>query len=173
MRKRQTGFTIIELMIVITIAGILTVIALPYMRDIILSQRVKAAVTEAHLSLLFARSEAIKRNANITVAKTGATWDLGWKVKVVSDGTVLRTSDPLKDIAVDCNTDGIPNSSADACPASITFTRTGRTTSMLEYRFYIAGNNKIFMRCVGITLSGQPHVSIDLNDTNPANGCNE
>jgi type IV fimbrial biogenesis protein FimT len=173
MRKHQPGFTIIELMIVIAIAAVLTVIALPYMRDIILTQRIKAAVTEAHLSLLFARSEAIKRNANITVSRTGATWDLGWKVKVQSDGTVLRTSDALKDVVVDCNTDGIPNSSADTCPASITFTRTGRPTSLIEYRFYIPSNNKIFMRCVGITLSGQPHVSIDVGDNNPANGCNE
>jgi type IV fimbrial biogenesis protein FimT len=170
MDQQQTGFTIIELMIVVAIAGILTVIALPYMRDIILNQRVRAAVTEAHLSLLMARSEAIKRNANVVVAKTGATWDLGWTVKVASDGTLLRTNDALKDVAVDCNTDA--DTAAETCPASITFTRNGRPTSTLEYRFYIAGNNKIFMRCVGINLSGQPHTELD-TDGDPANGCQQ
>ena len=170
MRKRQSGFTLIELMIVISIAGVVTAMALPYMRDIILNQRIRAAVTEAHLSLLLARSEAIKRNANIVVEKSGATWDLGWKVKVEADDTVLRTNDALKDIVIDCNTDA--DTATEACPALITFTRTGRPTSMLEYRFYIADNTKILMRCVNITLSGQPHVAIDL-DGDPDNGCNE
>jgi type IV fimbrial biogenesis protein FimT len=168
MRNRQTGFTMIELMTVLTIAGILIAMALPYMRDIILNQRVRAASTEAHLSLLLARSEAIKRNVNIVVARTGATWNLGWKVKIASDNTVLRTSDALQNVAVDCNTDNDP--AAETCPASITFNRTGRPTSTLEYRFYIAANNKIFMRCVGITLGGQPHVEID-TDGDPTNGC--
>jgi len=169
MGARQTGFTIIELMVVLTIAGIITAMALPYMRDTILTQRVRAAVTEAHLSLLLARSEAIKRNTNIIVEKTGATWDLGWKVKVVSDGTVLRTNDALNDVDIACNTDANPNDT-ETCPTSITFTRTGRPASMLEYRFYIAGNNKVFMRCVGIGLSGQPHVEID-TDGSQTNGC--
>ena len=157
-------------MIVVSIAGVITAFAMPYMKDTIRNQRVRAAVSEAHLSLLFARSEAIKRNANIVVAKTGATWDLGWQVKVQSDGTVLRTSDALKTVTVDCNTDG--DTSAETCPASVTFTRTGRPASILEYRFYIADNINITMRCVSISLSGQPHVSID-TDGDPVNGCTE
>lgn len=170
MRKRQPGFTLIELMIVVSIAGVITAMALPYMRDTIRNQRIRAAVTEAHLSLLLARSEAIKRSANIDVEAIGATWDLGWLVKVQSDGTVLRTSNALKKVAVDCNTD--TDTAAEACPAAVTITRTGRPAAIVEYRFYDAENTNIIMRCVSITLSGQPHVSVDL-DGDPDNGCNE
>ena len=169
MMQRQSGFTIIELMTVVAVAAILTVMALPYMRDILLNQRVRAGVTEAHLSLLLTRSEAIKRNANIVMQRTGAAWNQGWTVVVQADGTVLRTNNAMADVTFVCNTDANPNT-VEACPAQIIFNRTGRPTSKIEYRVYVPGNNKVFMRCVGITLSGQPHVEID-TDGDPTNGC--
>lgn len=168
--KQHSGFTIIELMIAVAVVGILTMLALPSMKDSILTQRVKAAANEAHISLLLARSEAIKRNANIDINRTGTTWDLGWTVVTQAGGTVLNTTPALQGVTIACNTDADPTSAADACPSKITFGRTGRPTSLLEYRIYVPGNNRVFMRCVRISLGGQPHVDVD-TDGNPANGC--
>ena len=80
--KPQTGFTLIELMMVLIIAGILASVGLPYMRDSLLNSRVRTAASDAHLSLLMARSEAIKRNRNVNINRTGADWANGWSVCV-------------------------------------------------------------------------------------------
>jgi type IV fimbrial biogenesis protein FimT len=166
--QNQSGFTILELMIVVTIAGILAVIAIPYMKDIIANQRIRAAVTDMHLSLLLARSEAIKRNANMNVVRTGGAWTGGWTVQT-ADTTVLRTNAALSDVTLECNTDG--NVAADVCPPTVTFTRTGRPNTLIEYRLFENGNPRVFMRCVGVSLSGRPEVKVD-GDIDTANGCN-
>lgn len=166
--QNQTGFTIIELMIVVAIAAVLSVIALPYMKDVISNQRVRAGVTEMHLSLLLARSEAIKRNDNINIVRTGGAWTGGWTVQL-PDTTVLRSTDALPDnLTLACNTDANP--AADACPATVTFNRTGRPTSLIEYRIYESGNPRVWMRCVSLSLSGRPAITVDSN-TDITNGC--
>ena len=166
-RQTQTGFTIIELMIVVAIAAILALLAMPSMQDTVLNQRVRKSVSDMHLSLLFARSEAIKRNATINLVRGGATWADGWTVQ--SGATVLRTNDALSSVTVACDTNA--NGAADACPATISFTRTGRPSSMIDFWSYVNGNDKVIMRCVGVSLSGRPTVVVDA-DNNTANGCN-
>ena len=174
----QSGFTIIELMIVVGIAAILSIIAMPYMNDVISNQRLRAAVTEMHLSLLLARSEAIKRNDDVSIVKTGANWTDGWTVQatdpITTNPITLQTTDPLSDkITLACNTNSNPT--ADTCPTSVTFTRTGRPdltspVTLIEYRLYESGNPRVWMRCVSVSLSGRPEIKVD-NDSNPANGC--
>lgn len=165
--QTQTGFTIIELMIVVAIAAILALLAMPSMQDTVLNQRVRKSVSDMHLSLLFARSEAIKRNATINIVRGGATWADGWTVQ--SGATVLRTNDALSSVTVACDTNA--NGAADACPATISFTRTGRPASLIEFWSYVNGNDTVIMRCVGVSLSGRPTVVVDA-DNNTANGCN-
>jgi len=166
--QTQSGFTIIELMIVVAIAAILALLAMPNMQDTVLNQRVRKSVSDMHLSLLFARSEAIKRNATINIVRGGATWADGWTVQ--SGGTVLRSNDALSTtVTVACDTNA--NGAADACPATISFTRTGRPSALIEFWSYVNGNNKVIMRCVGVSLSGRPTVVVD-GDDDATNGCN-
>lgn len=168
-RSMQHGFTVIELMIVVTIAAILSMIAVPYMQDLISNQRIRAAVTDMQLSLLFSRSEAIKRNDDVNIVRTGGDWKNGWTVQT-TDPTTLRTNDALSDeITVVCNTDG--DIATETCPATVTFGRNGRPDTMIEYRLYEAGNPRVFMRCVSVTLSGQPDIVVD-SDQDTTNGCN-
>ena len=164
---REYGFTLVELMVTVSIAGILLGFGVPAMQEIFMTQRVKTAASDAHLSLLLARSEAIKRNQNIVI-DTASNWENGWNVKVQADSTVLRTQDPFSGVKIECNTDA--DDAAETCPSTVTFTRTGRTSSFVEFRLFIDGNNKVFARCVTISLSGVPRVEVD-NDRNAANGC--
>lgn len=164
----QSGFTIIELMIVVAIAGILAVFAMPSFQDTIDNQRVRKAVSDMHLSLLQARSEAIKRNSSIVINRNGSSWVNGWTVQ--SGATVLRANDALSDkLTINCDTNA--NNAVDACPASITINRNGRPTSMIDFWAFVAGNDRVIMRCAGVSLSGRPEVVVD-GDNDTTNGCN-
>ncbi len=166
--KKQFGFTIIELMTVLAVLGIVTTIGLPSMRDIMLNQQVRTAASDAHVSMLMTRSEAIKRNTNVDMAS--ADWSDSWDVQVPgAPPTILRSLDPDSNLTVECNTDG--DNSAEACPTEITFNRTGRPASLMELRFFVAGNTRVTMRCVMISLSGIPRINID-SDNDTSNGCN-
>ncbi len=168
----QAGFTLIELMIAVTIVGVLTAIAFPSFQQAYYNQQVKTTVSDAHISLLLARSEAIKRNANVEIYGIAG----GWEVRQ-SDGTVLQTKNDLPtNMTVDCNTDA--NDDAEDCPSiidsndpNVTYKRTGRVDSFIEFRFYIAANNNVVMRCLTTSLSGRPYVVVD-SDNDKTNGCN-
>ena len=176
--KPQTGFTLIELMMVLIIAGILASVGLPYMRDSLLNSRVRTAASDAHLSLLMARSEAIKRNRNVNINRTGADWANGWSVCVAEPSPNEADCDPaietmsvrnaLEDVTVACNTNTDP--AADTCPAQVAFNRFGRPVVLIEYRFYVQDNTRVFARCAKISVSGVPRVVTDL-DNDPDNGC--
>jgi type IV fimbrial biogenesis protein FimT len=66
--KRPTrGFTIIELMTVVAVAGVLLALAVPSMREFAVRQRVKAINAELVTDLQYARSESIVRNRTVRV----------------------------------------------------------------------------------------------------------
>lgn len=72
-RSRRAGYTVIELLIVLMIAGIVMTIALPAMFATIRGTRLEAARQEFIGDLRLARMEAIRRNVSIAVEKTSST----------------------------------------------------------------------------------------------------
>src|SRR5258706_8188264 len=82
------------MMRVVAILGIFAGLAAPSMADLLASTAVKGAATDFYSALIAARSEAIKRRANATVAPIGATWETGWTVKVGAN--TFQTVDALK-----------------------------------------------------------------------------
>lgn len=86
-----SGFTLVEMLVVIGIAGVLAAIAIPGMRAFLQNQRASSAAGSLVISLSLARSEAIKEDrgaAGVTVCASsdGATcdaagvWRNGWIV---------------------------------------------------------------------------------------------
>lgn len=97
--KITNGFTLIELIVTLTILGILTALAAPGMSNFIKDQRLSGQTNDFVGDLNFARSEAIKRSSNITICKqdsvstaplcntTAATpWSAGRVTFIDSDG---------------------------------------------------------------------------------------
>src|SRR5262249_14323573 len=103
-RNSAAGFTITELMIVLTIVGIMAVWAMPSMTNLLNNQRLKTTSLDLYMSLALARSEAIKRNTgNISMVAAAGGWQNGWTVCVDANANsacdagevVLIAEDPV------------------------------------------------------------------------------
>ncbi len=87
-KNSVTGFTLLELIIVVTIGGILLAIAVPSFDSMIRNNRLTAYANDLVTAMNLARSEAIKRGSSVTVRKvdassctaTGTNWEDGWDV---------------------------------------------------------------------------------------------
>lgn len=89
MKPKASGFTLIELMVTVAVLAILVTIALPSFRAVIIDSRMAGQSNEFLAALTFARSEAIKRNANVTLSAKSGSWANGWVV-TDANGTTLR-----------------------------------------------------------------------------------
>ncbi len=110
MKSRSAiGFTLIELMVTITMIAIVLTVGVPSFQSSIRNSVLTAGINEFIAALNFARSEAIKRGMNVTVSKTSSTlgYEGGWQIFTDSlnssnhygtlEGTdqVLRTHGPI------------------------------------------------------------------------------
>ncbi|NOQ77117.1 MAG: prepilin-type N-terminal cleavage/methylation domain-containing protein [Methylococcaceae bacterium] len=87
--KNTRGFTLLELMITLSIAIVLTTIAIPSFMSLIRDSRMTANANDLLTTLNYARSEAITRNVQVTIKNKGedkTEWAEGWTVFVDYDG---------------------------------------------------------------------------------------
>jgi len=136
------GFTLTELMIVVTVFATLLAVALPSYNEFVRNQRVKTASFDVFSSLVQARSEAITRNATVLVEPvTANTWTSGWTIK--QGTTVLRNQEPLTNITI-------------VGPASVSYTGSGRLSAATDSFELTATGSTVITRCISIDLSGRP-----------------
>jgi type IV fimbrial biogenesis protein FimT len=87
---KSSGFTVIELIIVVVIVAILAVIAFPSYAFVIRSNRVAGQVNDLLTAVSYARNEAVTRGSRITLCAStdgatcdaAGTWRAGWIVFV-------------------------------------------------------------------------------------------
>jgi len=72
MKRAQPGFTLLELMVVLAIAGVLMAIGIPSMRDFMRNSRITSAANDVMAALHFTRSEAIKRRMPVTLCTSAS-----------------------------------------------------------------------------------------------------
>ncbi len=94
-RAKARGFTLIELMISLTIVGILAVVGLPSLTDFIAEQRVRTAASDLVSEIAFARAKAVEQSRRVIMERLGVAWDQGWRtyVDVNNNGTYEAGTD--------------------------------------------------------------------------------
>jgi type IV fimbrial biogenesis protein FimT len=96
--QASRGFTLIELMIAVSLLAIVAALAAPAMGDFLVRQRVASQAGDLALAMALARSEAIKDSASVAVLPrtlSPSGWGDGWcvapaDVASCDDARVLR-----------------------------------------------------------------------------------
>lgn len=148
--RAASGFTLLELIVTLAVAAILVTVAIPGFATFITNQHVKTASQELFSDLLYARSEAIKRNGQVTVTKAGS-WADGWTI-TDAGGTTLRKHQALDQIKLGDGNGGTP------AVDSVTYDRTGRLVGGGTPTFGFCGSDSasgVTKRLVTIDLSGR------------------
>lgn len=86
--KTAAGFTLVEMMIALAIFALLILAALPEVRTWVQNTQIRTAAEGMLNGFQLARSEAVRRNANIELEIVG---DTGWNAKVSSSGQVIQS----------------------------------------------------------------------------------
>lgn len=72
MKRASKGFTLLELMVVLAIAGVLMAVGIPAMGDFIRNSRITSAANDVMAALHFTRSESIKRRQPVTLCTSAS-----------------------------------------------------------------------------------------------------
>jgi len=80
--RTRTGHTLAEMLLVLAIAAVLAGLAMPAMTAMLQQHRLSATVNDFLAAVTLARSEALRRSAQVLLLPAGAGWGSGWVVVV-------------------------------------------------------------------------------------------
>jgi type IV fimbrial biogenesis protein FimT len=148
-REAHRGFTLVEVMTVLTLVAIGLSLVLPSVRQAVATQRVRTSATDLVSTLLLARSEAIKRKGSVSVAPLGTSWSDGWQARAVNEGDALERKDALGD--------GVDITRA---PDAVVYDRNGRLATPAVVRFELGTvPASPTIRCITIEPGGLPRLA--------------
>ena len=171
---REPGFTLIEMMVTLTLLAILIALVTPSFRGLLADNRAAAQANALVGSLMLARSEAIKRNAPVVLCRSnsgtscaGSEWEDGW----------ILWADMDRDGTLDPDDgDGIPEAGEEmilqvqqslqgrfdlsATGSSVTYRPDGTIAGAADaFELVPPGGDTAHGRCIEIQVTGRPQVT--------------
>jgi prepilin-type N-terminal cleavage/methylation domain-containing protein len=103
--RHGAGFTLVEMLVVLTIAAILLAAGMPSFQDFIRDQRVRALASDMLGDFALARAEAVRYSGRVVIARagfggctvTGTAWRDGWCIFVDNNAnTTMDAGEVIK-----------------------------------------------------------------------------
>ena len=161
------GFTLLEMMVSISVLAVIVAIAVPNLAGFVRSSRVRAAQSELVASMMLARSEAAKRGVAVSVGAsaptTGSEFSAGWTVWVDAnaDGIVDNTETVIRRYA-DISSGVVLGTNNNV--TLVAFAPTGFLAQASTVTFKVCGKTD---STKGFTVALQPVGLADLDDQTP------
>lgn len=147
--RRQRGFNLIELMIAVTLLGVLLMLGLPEYREWIQNTQIRTSAESVLNGLQLTRAEAVRRNAPVTFTVNSNNWT----VTVAASGDTVQTRS---------GKEGSSNAVITGTQNTVTFNGLGRVTPVpaAEIQFNVTNptggtcqTTGGQMRCLRVTVS--------------------
>jgi type IV fimbrial biogenesis protein FimT len=140
-KSKMSGFSMIELMVVITIMAVVMALGIPSYNEWIQNTKIRSAAESIQNGVLLARAEAVKRNARVqfTLDALGSAWVVGCETPVADD-----------------NGDGL-----DDCPAEIQV-NSGNEGSSAEVTVVSTDDTPFVFSSLGTLVSPAPSAADNL-----------
>jgi type IV fimbrial biogenesis protein FimT len=167
----MAGFTVTELVMVMTIVGILAAIGVPSFKYVTVSNRISSEINGLLGDMQFARSQAIKQGLTVTVCSSsnsttstptcntggaGNVWNTGWIVFLDSNGD-QQVDNGEQVIRIQPAFNSNDSMTAAGTYAAATYNRLGyapTTGGTINIALHDATNTSTYTRCLAITESG-------------------
>lgn len=143
--RQVTGFSLIEVLVAMTILGILASLAVPSFANLIASQRANSVASDLRIALMKTRSEALKRNANVTLSANAGGWQFGWQLINPADSSAIDVHAAVAGLTI-------------TGPASVIYQGSGRVQGGVPSFLITSTTIPSEQRCVSASLSGRTYV---------------
>ncbi|OUS27736.1 hypothetical protein A9Q98_09010 [Thalassotalea sp. 42_200_T64] len=136
------GFTLFEMLVTVSIISILAILAVPSFSQMMKRDRLVADINRLHSVFKFARSEAVKRDAEITlVASTNSNWQVIQNAGTDEQTVLLKFIPSDSSVQITGLTDLIISTTGSTSASEIKLSDDDQTTDDYRLCIFVSGQS--------------------------------